>query len=511
MDPQALALIPDLDFSKYLTDNNIPSAFNRINVKLLFSEVGLKQSSIFRLARWNPEIIKNYFDWENYLLLNPELLKKGLVNRERILQHFMSQGPKGLAVARFRKSPPLLERMKSVFDTDFYSETYPDLRHLKGEALWDHFVRYGINENRNFRLRTPLDCLEVVLHCLDIGHYTTSNPEAKGLYYRSFLVIHHFITQGGWKKNYQFNGLNRHLADNRQTVFLGPSEKVCFVDLNEDVTSGLMNQIFSLLNCVLLAKASGRRIIITGFYPDYCRPTLTSIDQVIDLGCLNRVAGVTIRGGVLDPEARRLEYPISNSTLDGLIKGVVSATENRVVYVPNIFSTLTFRAYNPHDFAFIKALIPQLRFSPELVREAEAIKKELGIHGPYNAVHLRLEDDLALLKTRPNLSDEQWFETKYQEYDRKLSQFDKNRPIYVCSGLKKYNNKYNHYLDQLQAKYPTMTYRKNYSSTRGREIEAALDFIICTGATNFLGYAVSTFSIVASQFPNIKTEMVSST
>lgn len=42
--------------------------------------------------------------------------------------------------------------LKDVFDEHYYADTYPDLKEAFGynrEALWQHFMRYGVNEGRN--------------------------------------------------------------------------------------------------------------------------------------------------------------------------------------------------------------------------------------------------------------------------------------------------------------------------------------------------------------------------
>ena len=69
----------------------------------------------------------------------------------------------------------------------------------------------------------------------------------------------------------------------------------------------------------------------------------------------------------------------------------------------------------------------------------------------------------------------------------------------TCSShLLKSDNRNNSYISKIKKLYPNIVtfipWRNKFSVPVGREIDAVVDFMICLGAQEFLGYEGSTFS-----------------
>src|SRR5258706_15773439 len=91
------------------------------------------------------------FDWENYLLFNPDLGNARIDTQEKALQHWLEFGIKENRYG-FKPSE-FLKTMMTYFDWEFYISANLDLQNVgiqtKEKAL-QHWLRYGLNEHRPY-------------------------------------------------------------------------------------------------------------------------------------------------------------------------------------------------------------------------------------------------------------------------------------------------------------------------------------------------------------------------
>lgn len=93
--------------------------------------------------------------------------------------------------------------MKDLFDEHFYADTYPDLKAAFGynrQALWKHFITYGLKENRNMN------------NLIDIAKYREEYADLDAAFGNNWdAYVDHFLTYGakeGRDSGTDFNALD---------------------------------------------------------------------------------------------------------------------------------------------------------------------------------------------------------------------------------------------------------------------------------------------------------------
>lgn len=118
--------------------------------------------------------IPDDFNYENYLNLNPDLLKYGINTKTLAILHYLTYGIKE---KRLYKKPQLIKNIDAEFDYVFYLSEYPDTasycKHIphitQQEKLFHHYSNYGKHEGR-FKNKIEQD-LSVVRIDFDISQY----------------------------------------------------------------------------------------------------------------------------------------------------------------------------------------------------------------------------------------------------------------------------------------------------------------------------------------------------
>jgi hypothetical protein len=87
------------------------------------------------------------FDWLIYRELNPDLKENGLISREQVIKHYLDCGIK-------EKRQFNLYKVYPDFNCTIYRNNYKDLQHMTKLELERHWVEYGKNEKRTYKLKT---------------------------------------------------------------------------------------------------------------------------------------------------------------------------------------------------------------------------------------------------------------------------------------------------------------------------------------------------------------------
>ena len=92
------------------------------------------------------------FDWKQYLLNYPDLVAAGIDNSEKALNHFINHG---IHEGRTFKIIDNINLLREYFDYEEYLKKYPDLVKSdidNSEKALNHFVNHGIDEGRTCNL-----------------------------------------------------------------------------------------------------------------------------------------------------------------------------------------------------------------------------------------------------------------------------------------------------------------------------------------------------------------------
>jgi len=280
------------------------------------------------------------------------------------------------------------------------------------------------------------------------------------------------------------------------------------VHLNPDRTSGLFNQLYSLVNAILLGHYTNRKILLTYFYPEYNTDEEIPIGKIIDLSRLNLIISQlnlstyvhdvsTFLGHVkseIDTCSKSCYYNPTKRSGDLLqILAELSKDQGQILDLGDTFSNTLFS-----NMQSCQQLLIKIPFNNCFDPVVNHIKTKLGLT-QYKSIHLRLEDDM--LK-----SLSKWSSITgpiiYQGYLSELKLMIRDHEqIFVATHLTKSPNEMNSSFQHLRQIYPSIVmssgWRENFPSFyKGRDIDALVDYLICRDAESFLGFSYSTFSRV---------------
>jgi hypothetical protein len=92
------------------------------------------------------------YDLEMYNLLNPDLNKAGLLTNNQLLQHLINHKKKENRKTNIYEAYP-------DFNPEKYKSLYVDLKNMNKRELELHWLKYGRNENRNYKVYKPVKLL----------------------------------------------------------------------------------------------------------------------------------------------------------------------------------------------------------------------------------------------------------------------------------------------------------------------------------------------------------------
>ena len=84
---------------------------------------------------------------------------------------------------------PITHKFKAVFDAEFYSRKYKDLKNVYGDDLYKHFYSTGIKEGR---CASP---------GFDVDYYLKANADLKKAFKSDYIEAFNHFTRFGWKEN----------------------------------------------------------------------------------------------------------------------------------------------------------------------------------------------------------------------------------------------------------------------------------------------------------------------
>jgi hypothetical protein len=260
---------------------------------------------------------------------------------------------------------------------------------------------------------------------------------------------------------------------------------------------GLFNQMISLAGSIVMACITGSDLYVEGFQPAFDKPGMVPLNHVIDLRELNRLLqSLKIKSSVFGPTVYEAEIPVKQTGggLEANINIIRASSDPSINLGPmfNMSYTITCPlASTLRDF-----ILDHLPFSHEFTRVAQKLVDGYR----YNAVHLRIEDDLKFLpESRQASSFTQWLTVLEQKFlvELQTKTFPLTTPLFIATSLKPDHR----VISQIRKRFPKVYIKpKNWRKLTGsklpvgREIDAIIDYLICTKAQNFVGYHHSTFS-----------------
>ena len=320
-----------------------------------------------------------------------------------------------------------------------------------------------------------------------------------------YLLNNPDLIDAGIVTNQQANRhyLNHGRLEGRAPQIILPRSRYYKIDLNPLLTNGLINQLYSLINGILIGHYVGRNILVTNFYPQYDKPNYLPIEDIIDMAHLNM--SITKLGlstyvssvNMLDPLFRdkfnfckKSKYYnptksvfINNGFLKTLL--MLQSEYEIILDIGDTFSAQMFQENNdPPIIKIFKQLLVGIKFTDRFYKIVDHIKKSIGIDKGYKVVHLEIEDDKIGL---------------HNNYRKKLALFlnQSDKFVIVTHLIKQ------HYtINEIKHEYPNLimlnsSWRNQFKSFyEGRDIDTIIDYLISLGGTAFLGYNRSSFSKV---------------
>jgi hypothetical protein len=259
---------------------------------------------------------------------------------------------------------------------------------------------------------------------------------------------------------------------------------------------GLFNQLNSIFNCIILAYMTDRDV----HTPVLCND-LTSLDniplsQIINMDRFSEAIERVCPGTRIVntdhhwhiSEYKDLMYGIS------LDLNEISQNIREDPLFLDIGCALPVPIYNDMSITLLKSISLIPPYSDVLAYCMD----QLG--GEYSSIHLRLEDDwIDHLCAIRGGSREENTDITWQSYlSSMMSNIGREECIYIATHLTKSVNRNDNLIEELRKLYPNIViripWREKFNIPIGREIDALIDYIICTSSTKFIGCLSSTFS-----------------
>jgi hypothetical protein len=287
--------------------------------------------------------------------------------------------------------------------------------------------------------------------------------------------------------------------------------------LNKKLHFGLFNQLWGILNALILAHYAKRDLMISGFYPDYNNNYSIDISCILDIEKVNsylQSIDMTCKIVPYDNNIiwRKTQFPDMifdlykykyerESKLDSFIRMIKFDD-----VFPNVDLISTFSCPIMCGFIDDERILVLSNKIKQCLIPNEMILKCINERCPtesYNSIHLRLEDDW--LKHLRRLDAE--FSRSVFDRIVKMIQLHMNdgKKIFISTGLGKSSHMNNFLLDEFVELFPkrivicydrARDWKELYSGiTEGREIEAFIDYNICLKSDKFIGASGSTFSL----------------
>jgi hypothetical protein len=203
--------------------------------------------------------------------------------------------------------------------------------------------------------------------------------------------------------------------------------------------------------------------------------------------------------------SRRIKAEVLNAARANLVE---ESPYQRRAPIVVIDLQLTLYSLTIRNLPEAQPAVKQLRFSKDLQRLALSaifkIKDDYGVSA-YNGMHARLEKDMG--NAHSALGGISVFMQANLDTCGQAG-FNTTIPVYVATGLLSYNDKtlWNSLKSGLESRYASRLFYKEMLispeilGSLDSEQLAVLDFLILSQCDTFVGYALSTFSILVREF-----------
>lgn len=414
-----------------------------------------------------------------------------------------------------------------------------------------HYNNFGIKENRKINngelkywelygalnsdiLPTHPRKREIITHYNIHGKLEGRKTEIDNFDIDKFHWIHYkfinnipqIVTKIQSLYHYEIIGKYRNLE-----YYPVTQKKAFLIDLNPLSTSGLFNQIISLLNGILLAWCCNRDLYVSGFYPDYNQQKKISLKKVINITHLNnmlKMEGINVvinedykdkswkKSILYDPtkvdfnDPKYINFrgsadsePLGEKKLILIMKHIFNEQEE-FIDIGDVFDYFIFRENIDESLRLLfRSLVINIKYDKRLYDICDYCISKQGMTN-FSSIHLRLEDDILFHRPDKSISEHLYGENIKDRYLKIISKkITKNETIYLSTFLLKSPNKYNYFPMILRNSYPNLRYwkkpefywRNDFKDLiEGREIDALIDYLLCLKSSKFIGFDGSTFS-----------------
>lgn len=446
------------------------------------------------------------FDWKEYLKANRDV---SLIENS---ESFATNHFKQYAKKEGRKLRP-----DGLKHWELYAALNPDILYSFSDkrSIIHHYEIHGKNEGR----KTSISNFDA-----DKFHW---------IYYKFENNIPDIVTNIQSLYHYIHIGRN----DNLQYYSLC-KKKYYLVDLNPLSTSGLFNQIISLINGILLAWCCNRDLYVTGFYQNYNQQRKIPLKDVIDIQYLNnmlQIEGINVtvsedyknkswvKSRLYNAAKVDFNHPDYNhlrGTLDSeplfqkkliLMLKYLYPEKEEYIDIGDTFDYFLFRENIDETLKDIfRNLIVNIKYNHRLYEVRDHCINKMGLNGKFSAIHFRIEDDIIFHRPDKSVPESEYGEKIKENYMKYISKhFNKQDVIYLSTFLLKGPNKYNYLPLVLKNQYsnvrfwqkPKFYWRNDFKDLiEGREIDAIIDYLICLKADKFVGFNGSTFSEIIKYY-----------
>ena len=324
-------------------------------------------------------------------------------------------------------------------------------------------------------------------------------------------------------------------------------KKLYLTDLNPSTTYGLNHELWCIVDALMIGHATGRNIMVTGFYPDYNSKFKIDLGQVIDLVRTNEMLtreGFSVQLEPYNVNIRwtksRYQNPCFRHFDTGGAAGkdrffnMIRALSAETAKNVDLYTTFVWPLMHPYGYDkdlsdmsthIFLCLVP----SSLIDLCVQQRKKDLGLavenDDDFLAIHMRLEDDWVTHLTLKYGGTPHFGKTE-DEFSREMfdqiksgiaaaagdavttQQQQTNGKIFVATGLGKTSQKNNYLLDELRDVFGgricvKMEHACEWkdlflgmeNNATGREIEGFIDFLICLRAKRAILATYSSFSV----------------
>ena len=316
---------------------------------------------------------------------------------------------------------------------------------------------------------------------------------------RKYIACTHYLETG--------------IIENRQFPTINTNERK---NLRITIFGGLFNQLFGLINGIMLAHIFKRDLYIDGFYEDPFR-TLenTPIGRTFNLNKLNEIlTDLQFYPRVFESDDQIKWEKVSDFNIFGMYWLPLSMDVIiNELYKNNLYIGMTYSGAHPfytgsstggsnnqkinsvYDY-----ILDNLPFNDAFTLKSQELRMQLGLSdNDYVAVHVRMEDDMLnfLPKYIYQADDDIVCNNLFNNYKSLLTEYSLNNKIFISTALLKKPNRYSEQLEAILKENNNLIINRNdieVEGMYGREISGILEYLTCREAKIFIGYEISTFT-----------------